>query len=433
MVRKIYSVAGWLALIICSMRFFLVGDWFYLFGIITAILILTSSARMNALLHWLQDKKDSSPRPQDNLLEDIYFIIQQNKKQQQQQLEITRQHMLRMETFAHNMPDGIILLDKKNRILWCNEIVSKLLNIMETVDHGRPLTDLIRNRHLSILLGTDGGNSMEIQSPNEKNIWIELRYANYPNCKLLLVRDITEKHELEETRRNFLSQVSHELRTPLAVIIGYAEMLHSTEKKSAEQSESIELIQQHAQHMQKTLDDILLLSKYENAVVYDAVSLPAGPVNVIALIEQILEEIQLIDKQQHEFSLHLDRTLALNAKKADLYSIFSNLLSNAVSYCNPRGNIQVYWQRDKTGACFCVADDGPGIAGEHLSRLTERFYRVYRDRPKDTGCGLGLAIVEQVMRGYRGKLLIDSVMDQGSRFACIFPREHCIDVSIADE
>ena len=125
----------------------------------------------------------------------------------------------------------------------------------------------------------------------------------------------------------------------------------------------------------------------------------------------------------HELSVVVQRESQLAGSRSELHSAMSNLVNNAVRYTPAGGQVRLQWavEEDGTGA-FSVSDTGPGIAPEHISRLTERFYRVDRSRSRETGgTGLGLAIVKHVAQRHGAQLRIESRQGQGSRFTLVFP------------
>src|SRR5690606_4490800 len=140
------------------------------------------------------------------------------------------------------------------------------------------------------------------------------------------------------------------------------------------------------------------------------------------LLQQLCQEAQTLSDGRHRIELNADATLALRGEESELRSAFSNLIINAVKYTPAGGEIRIDWRRLAAGACLEVCDTGPGIAAEHLPRLTERFYRVDRGRSSRTGgTGLGLAIVKHVLHRHEGRLQIESELGVGSSFRCLFP------------
>ena len=147
-------------------------------------------------------------------------------------------------------------------------------------------------------------------------------------------------------------------------------------------------------------------------------------INVPDIITSICQEaIQLSGGlNPHKITFDIDPELWLKGDEKDLHSAFSNLVFNAVKYSPKGSDIQIDWYQDNNGAHFAATDSGEGIAPEHISRLTERFYRVDPGRSRDKGgTGLGLAIVKHVLVKHRATLEIESAIGRGSTFRCDFP------------
>jgi two-component system phosphate regulon sensor histidine kinase PhoR len=243
------------------------------------------------------------------------------------------------------------------------------------------------------------------------------RYGN--NEHLMLVRDVTRLHQLEQMRKDFVANVSHELRTPLTVICGYLEtLLDNVEDVNPRWLRALQQMQQQGGRMQTLLNDLLLLAKLE------ATDYPSDnqPVAVPALLQSITNDAQALSgSKNQQITLDIEDHINLKGSEAELRSAFSNLIFNAVKYTPAEGKIRVRWWADGRGAHLSVQDSGIGIDSKHIPRLTERFYRVDSSRASNTGgTGLGLAIVKHVLLRHRGSMEINSVLGKGSVFICNF-------------
>lgn len=225
---------------------------------------------------------------------------------------------------------------------------------------------------------------------------------------------------LERMRQDFVANVSHELRTPLTVIHGYLEMLLQDERKSAFKKIYLQMFAQTTR-MQNLIADLLLLSSIESD------ELNPGAIQVVQvhkLLKIICEEAKALSQNKHIIILRSDKNLTLKGNESELRTLFSNLIFNAVKYTPEGGKIEVNWkkinQKNKK-IIFEVRDTGIGIAKKHIPRLTERFYRVDKARSRESGgTGLGLAIVKHVLIRHKGELKVQSVVNKGSVFKCIF-------------
>ena len=168
------------------------------------------------------------------------------------------------------------------------------------------------------------------------------------------------------------------------------------------------------------VSDLLYLAKLED----DNSTLKREPIDVTQVVNTIVETVQpLIEEKHHKLELDIDYSIKLVGAHTELHSAFSNLISNAIKYTPDNGFIRVHWYKEGNNAIFAVHDNGLGIPQQHLSRLTQRFYRVDSDRARDSGgTGLGLAIVKHVLQRHDAELEIDSIEGSGSEFKCIFPQ-----------
>ncbi len=175
--------------------------------------------------------------------------------------------------------------------------------------------------------------------------------------------------------------------------------------------------------MQSIIEDLLTLSRLENS------ELGEDQNNVLSFAEIIKsswDEELTLDSSQHAIDLQqVDESLKLKGSQSEIISVCSNLIHNAIRYTPAGTNIVIIWKKIKTGeGLFSVEDKGQGIAPEHLSHLTERFYRVDKGRSQDAGgTGLGLAIVQHIIQRHGGRLEIKSTVGEGSTFAVYFPAD----------
>lgn len=236
---------------------------------------------------------------------------------------------------------------------------------------------------------------------------------------------------LERMRQDFVANVSHELRTPLTVIHGYLELLlqelednPDTEVVRSWQKIFLQM-QQQTTRMENLIGNLLLLSRLENEA---PTQISSQAINVAKMLSVIAQEAkQLSGENNHSISIYADEKLFLQGVEQELHSLFSNIIFNAIKYTPAKGEIIIRWYHENNKAYFQVKDTGVGIAAKHLPRITERFYRVDKDRSRASGgTGLGLAIAKHVLIRHNGRLSIESELGKGSTFTCIFPKKHII-------
>jgi two-component system phosphate regulon sensor histidine kinase PhoR len=220
-------------------------------------------------------------------------------------------------------------------------------------------------------------------------------------------------------RRDFVANVSHEIRTPLTVLSGFLETLRNLPLDQAEQKRVITLMTQQAERMGHLVTDLLVLARLEGSPRPGA----DREVPVDALFAHVEAEARALSAGRHAIAFGDAGGAAIAGAESELESALANLVGNAVRYTPDGGRIDVSWRLADNGRGeIAVVDSGPGIARVHLSRLTERFYRVDGGRSRESGgTGLGLAIVKHVMQRHGGELDIDSEPGRGSSFRLVFP------------
>lgn len=237
---------------------------------------------------------------------------------------------------------------------------------------------------------------------------------------------------LQRIRRDFVANVSHELRTPLTVLHGYLEMLADQANQCSEVKVAANVLiqmQQQTERMQSIIEDLLLLSKIESDEHFHE---NRQPVYLAELIREVVSINQrLIDQKQHLVTVNLNEELAIAGYRAELHSLVSDLLTNAIKYSDQGSQIKIDWQyvQSDKQAILSVSDNGVGIEEKYIPRLTERFYRIDKARSRGSGgTGLGLAIVKHILIHHDAELKINSELGQGSVFQCIFDCQFKIEV-----
>jgi len=332
------------------------------------------------------------------------------------------QHIIdRFRQAAEAIPDGIVVLDRAQRIEWANPHAVAQLGLDLAQDVGQPIVNLVRQPEFLRYLDTgDYGESVMVPSSRDPGHTLALQLVPFAvDKKLLMSRDVTEMEALARMRRDFIANVSHELKTPLTVISGFVETLQDLEVDERQRARFLQLMQEQARNMQRLVADLLTLSALES----EQNPLPEERFAIVPLMLALSSDAKALSKGQHDIALDIGEAAAISGARDELSSAFGNLVSNAIRYTPGGGRITLEWRVDADGSgVFTVADTGIGVAAEHLPRLTERFYRVDRSRSRATGgTGLGLAIVKHVLLRHQAQLEITSETGQGSRFSVRLP------------
>jgi two-component system, OmpR family, phosphate regulon sensor histidine kinase PhoR len=320
------------------------------------------------------------------------------------------------------LPDGIVVLNHRNEVEWCNPPAELLLGLDLSKDVNQPIQNLVRySAFISYLHSKDFNEPITVKSMRNTESTLQIQLISYGTAqKLLICRDISVQEKIDTMRRDFIANVSHELRTPLTVVGGFLETLVDTEGAVTESTKSyFDMMINQTNRMRLIIEDLLTLSRIEsnNEVPTSTV------INMHMLLTMIQNDAIALSQGKHEIQLNAESSLNIKGNREELLSAFTNLVSNAVRYTPEGGNITINWRLKNKQAVFSVQDSGIGIEEQHIARLTERFYRVDRGRSRDTGgTGLGLAIVKHILTRHKAKLEVESVIGKGSTFSIIFPQ-----------
>jgi two-component system phosphate regulon sensor histidine kinase PhoR len=246
--------------------------------------------------------------------------------------------------------------------------------------------------------------------------------AGGPHPVLLTFEDLSELRITERMRVDFVANASHELRTPLASLLGFVETLQGPARNDAAARERfLAIMREQGLRMARLVDDLLSLSRIEMR----AHVAPETPVDLAAIAREIVDSLTLMARER-EVTLRLtapEVPVEVAGDRDELLRLMENLVENAIKYGRRGGEVAIDITAGPLEVSFSVRDDGPGIAPEHLPRLTERFYRVDTSASREAGgTGLGLAIVKHIVLRHRGRLTIESERGKGATFRAILPR-----------
>ena len=404
-------------------------------GAVTALIIFSTAICLYLAKHlywihklhrWYQKPNLSSIPNGSGVWEDIFADIYHQQRRYTRNKAQISSALDRFMHAASALPDGVVVLNEKDRIEWCNPPAETQLGLDLGKDTGQPITYLVRHSDfLKYLQEQDYSEPIKLKSWRNPEITLEMQLIPFSGKqKLLICRDITQIEKLETMRRDFIANVSHELRTPLTVVSGFLETLMDMEGAVPESTRSyFGMMSEQTGRMRHLIEDLLTLSQLESG----ATATQDTEIDMQAQLNMLMNEAQSLSNGKHQISLEADPGISVSGAAEELHSAFGNLVSNAIRYSPAGGNIQLKWYRRGDEAVFSVKDSGIGIEQKHIDRLTERFYRVDRSRSRETGgTGLGLSIVKHILTRHQAKLEIESVLDKGSTFSVIFPKNRVI-------
>ena len=404
-------------------------------GLLLAALLysLFDLLRAARIVRWLRDGGQGELPRGRGLWGELSDRMRRLQRHQNQQIQDGESRLEQFLQAIQASPNGVVLLDAEGRIEWCNQMAAQHFGFDVERDHQQLVGNLVRDPDFTAYYAqADHSRGAVLAGRGNvagRSLRLAVRLHDYGQGKrLMLSNDVTALEQAEAMRRDFVANVSHEIRTPLTVLTGFVETLQSLPLEEAERARYLELMSQQAARMQSLVNDLLTLSRIEG-------SPPPRKdewTSVRELTALCAQEAQALSAlltagqgAAHQLRFDTAPEIAVAGARTELQSAMSNLVSNAVRYTPPGGSIHVAWQTLADGQLeFSVTDTGPGVAPEHLPRLTERFYRVDRSRSRETGgTGLGLAIVKHVVQRHAAELRVQSTLGRGSRFAVVFPKQ----------
>ena len=414
------SEAYWLALLAFVGLFLgkITGLYFASLCLVVLAYLARQLYHINNIVVWL---REGGKIPQGGgIWEEIYYLIYRLRRRNKTRKKRLIEMLERFRTATAALPDATVVLGRRDEIDWFNDAAERLLGLRKG-DVGQQIGNLLRSpKFAEFLQASDYGATLSIASPMADKAELEIRVVPYGgNLRLLIAQDVTQIRFMERVRSDFVANVSHELRTPLTVLRGYVETLGDAagEDLPEHYPKIFRRMEEQTLRMQKLIDGLLTLTKLESGAL-------AGfkRVGVAALLRSVCDEARLLAQTEQTVALQLESDADLLGSEGELRSAFSNLIVNALKYASQDGAVSVRWRDEDGGAVLEVEDNGPGIAAEHLPRLTERFYRAESGKSGgQSGVGLGLAIVKHVMTRHEGELKVASTLGKGSCFSCRFP------------
>jgi two-component system, OmpR family, phosphate regulon sensor histidine kinase PhoR len=339
-----------------------------------------------------------------------------------------------LRIFIAGLPDPVLALDRDGRVIALNQRARALAPALR---QGEPVSFALRTPELIEAIGRASRDGEEQRVVYSERVPLDRWYetvvtpvkrqaaARSPDLVLMTFHDLTPLRRVEEMRADFVANASHELRTPLAALLGFIETLQGSAREDPKARERfLSIMQEQARRMARLIDDLLSLSRIE----LNAHRRPDTPVDLVPIIRQVSDGLE---------SLARDRGVTVEIENAgamtvlgdhdELVRVFENLVENALKYgaAGRRVDIKLSPGSSADGepeARVSVRDYGPGIAPEHLPRLTERFYRVdVTESRAQGGTGLGLALVKHILNRHRGRLSIESTPGAGATFIVHLP------------
>ncbi len=341
-----------------------------------------------------------------------------------------------LDAVVSGMPDPVTVLDQDGRVIAFNPQASA---IAPALRRGEPASIALRMPELveAIRAANQTGKPQRIEFSARLPAprWSEAFVApvalgghgpGRAGVVVVTVHDLTPIRRADSMRADFVANVSHELRTPLAAITGFIDTLQGPARDdAASRDRFLGIMQAQAWRMARLIDDLLSLSRIE----LRAHQRPDTPVDLVAIVRQVADGLQTLarDRSVAVEIVAPPAPLVVLGDRDELTRLFENLIENGLKYGASGKRVDIALTSvggvpGKGDAVVSVRDYGPGIAAEHLPRLTERFYRVdVGESRAQGGTGLGLALVKHILNRHQGRLSIDSKDGEGATFTVRLP------------
>jgi two-component system phosphate regulon sensor histidine kinase PhoR len=402
------AIVGWMAGAVAGLSLALAG---------MIVLVYMQLSYLHLLGEWL-DHPQSTRLPDGwGAWTEVFARLYRLRRDDERNKDELTEWLARFRQAMQLLPEGVAIMDDVLLLEWCNPATERHLGLTLERDKGRRVTNLVRHPEFIdyIILGRYE-QPLTLSIRGRKLVVQIIPFEN--RRQILVTHDATESERIEAMRRDFIANASHELRTPLTVIVGFLEIaLADPGLDERTRTAHLNLMTEQAERMQRLIEDMLTLSRLES----DEYPLKRERVDVAGLVEGIAADARALSGGRHVVEVEVDGPDVMGSPD-ELRSAFANLATNAVRYTPAGGTIRLAWKRGPNDLRFEVCDTGIGIDEQHISRLTERFYRVDKSRSRETqGTGLGLAIVKHVLLRHGGKLSIRSTPGKGSAFTVSLP------------
>ena len=326
-------------------------------------------------------------------------------------------------TVTRSLSEGLVLLSSTGTVLSINPAAAQLLEVTPNC-LGADFAVANRNGAIAELVeialhGKKGEQTVSLGAGNFLAAASPVKSGGSVFGVVLLLFDVTQKHQAELLRREFTANVSHELKTPLHAISGYAELLQSGLVPREDTSVFAEKIYSEAQRMTRLVENTLRLSRLDEG----AVDLRRETLELYALTQQVVQDLKAT-AELAGITLELKGSPARFSGIPQLVtSIVFNLTDNAIKYNRSGGRVLIQVQDQESAVQLTVADTGIGIPRDAQDRVFERFYRVDKSHSKEAGgTGLGLSLVKHAALLLGAEIRLESEPGSGTVVTVVFPK-----------
>jgi two-component system phosphate regulon sensor histidine kinase PhoR len=359
-------------------------------------------------------------------LGDVARVLDASVQELGHRLDELSRDRARMEAILSGMSEGVLVVDRAGRLQRANRAAQGMLRV-DGAAIGRPYLEVIRHpdiaSQLTAALSGQPAEANDLVLPRDPRRTFVARAAPVSpgggGGAVLVLHDITDLRHADQIRRDFVANVSHELRTPLTAIRGYVEALQDEPDQRESTRSFLEIIGRHSARMERLVTDLLRLARLDAR----QETLDTARCDVRHIFTAVVADLTpSIESKRQRVTIDVPaEACEVSADAAKLHDVVRNLVENAVNYSPEEAELRLSSAREDGTFTIRVADSGPGIPAEDLTRVFERFYRVDKSRSRPGGTGLGLAIVKHLVELHGGRVTAANRPEGGAVFTVTLP------------
>ena len=345
-----------------------------------------------------------------------YAVIALDNAQLYSQTEQERNKLAQILT---QVEDGVVVYDLDEKIVLLNHTVNRAFALKMDDYFGKPLAEVFTRAEALEALRREAFDPQRIELEGEDGRTYNVRVTRVPEIgTIATMHDISYFKELDSLKTDFVNTVSHDLRSPLTSILGYVELIGRVGEVTDDQKEFIKRVQISVKSITALIDDLLNLGRIEVGIAEDIKEVPLN-----SILNYSLEGLRnQIEARKQKITTQIEENIpAVYGNPIQLRQMMDNLIGNALKYTPVGGEIAVKAMVEDGQAIIQVLDNGLGIPSEEQYRIFEKFYRAKNVQAEVPGTGLGLAITKSIVDNHRGRIWVDSILDQGSTFTVVLP------------
>jgi two-component system phosphate regulon sensor histidine kinase PhoR len=345
------------------------------------------------------------------------------------QFQKVSQQNAEQQALFNSMLEGVLVLDASDRIRLANLSLRQMFSVRHDLA-GKTVMEAFGAHQLAEIIDRLKsqaqviGAELQLKDSSSKTIQVSASSVQNNDGKpagaILVFQDVTRLKELESTRQEFVANVSHELRTPLSLIKGYVETLLDGAKDNPEVvTRFLQTIEKHSNRLTYLIDDLLTISLLESG----QIALNIQTTELFDIADRVVEDLSArATARQITVQNHIDPKLRVPVDRDRIQQVLFNLVDNAIKYSHVKSTVELSAVLDSGVIRIGVKDNGPGIPGEAVERVFERFYRVDKGRSREQGgTGLGLSIVKHIVQSHGGEVAVESEPGKGATFSFTLP------------